>query len=232
MLIEHMYTQGQGVIISQAWRRLFEIRCPLVHELILEFFSTLRFREAVHDLDVAGALQFRLGGVRWRMSWREFILGMGLHTVEEIESVGFDAYRAESARQILVKGDLSAYWVGISYVGDFLGIIPFNTLIRNSRLRLCYRLISCSIVGRSQTTKKLTMTDLFYLRGMDVGFVNIPYLLARLAKRHAFWSLNEVIEDYCSDIHYAVSIKKDVAYLCLHFTTDHKGTRFNTPYPE
>ncbi|GKG60415.1 hypothetical protein Tco_0612016, partial [Tanacetum coccineum] len=46
---------------------------------------------------------------------------MGLHTAEEIESVGVGAYWAESVRQIPDKGDLSAYWVGISSVGDFLG---------------------------------------------------------------------------------------------------------------
>ncbi|GJX88410.1 hypothetical protein Tco_0340424, partial [Tanacetum coccineum] len=35
-----------------------------------------------------------------------------------------------------------------------------------------------------------------------------------------------------SGIQYAVSIKEDTTYLCLHFTKDHKGTRPNTPYPE
>ncbi|GJT09423.1 DNA-directed DNA polymerase [Tanacetum coccineum] len=38
--------------------------------------------------------------------------------------------------------------------------------------------------------------------------------------------------DYCSDIQYAVSIKEDTAYLCLHFTKDHEGNKINTPYPE
>nr|GEU66899.1 hypothetical protein [Tanacetum cinerariifolium] len=33
---------GQSVFTSQAWRQLFDIRGPLVHELILEFFSTFR----------------------------------------------------------------------------------------------------------------------------------------------------------------------------------------------
>ncbi|GJQ91656.1 hypothetical protein Tco_0002795 [Tanacetum coccineum] len=84
--------RGQSVFTSQAWRRLFEIQGSLVYELILEFFSTFRFEEEVLDLDTAGALQFQLEGVRRRMSWREFIMGMGLHTAEEIESVGFGAY--------------------------------------------------------------------------------------------------------------------------------------------
>ncbi|GJR49388.1 hypothetical protein Tco_1399909 [Tanacetum coccineum] len=44
---------------------------------------------------------------------------------------------------------------------------------------MCHRLIACSIAGRSHAPEKVTMTDLFYLRGLDVGSVNIPYLLAR-----------------------------------------------------
>nr|GEV75248.1 retrovirus-related Pol polyprotein from transposon TNT 1-94 [Tanacetum cinerariifolium] len=35
-------------------------------------------------------------------------------------------------------------------------------------------------------------------------------------------------EETNSDIQYAISIKEDIAYMCLHFTKDHKGTRFNT----
>nr|GEU29982.1 hypothetical protein [Tanacetum cinerariifolium] len=119
-------------------RRLFEIKGSLVHELILEFFSTFRFGEAMLNLDTVGALNFYLGGVRCRMSWKEFILGMGLYTAKEIN--------------------------------------PF--LIRDLILRLCHRLIACSI-ARSQASEKVTVTDLFYLRGMDVSSVNIPYLLAR-----------------------------------------------------
>ncbi|GKB68884.1 hypothetical protein Tco_0930296 [Tanacetum coccineum] len=48
-----------------------------------------------------------------------------------------------------------------------------------------YRLITCSIAGRSQAPEKVTVTILFYLRGMDVGSVNIPYLLARYLRRFA-----------------------------------------------
>ncbi|GJS15970.1 hypothetical protein Tco_0410442 [Tanacetum coccineum] len=108
------------------------------------------FGEVVVDLDMAGALQFQLGGVRHRMSWR----------------------------QISNKGDLSAYWSEISSNKDFLGTPPSYTLIRDSMMRLCHGLIACSIARRSQAPKKVTVTDLFYLRGMDIGSVNIPYLLA------------------------------------------------------
>ncbi|GKG51462.1 hypothetical protein Tco_0541846, partial [Tanacetum coccineum] len=33
--------------------------------------------------------------------------------------------------------------------------------------------------------EKVTVNDLFYLRGLDVGSVNIPYLLARYLRRFA-----------------------------------------------
>nr|GEY79436.1 hypothetical protein [Tanacetum cinerariifolium] len=54
------------------------------------------------------------------------------------------------------------------------------TSIRDLMLRSCHKIIACSIAGSSQTPNKVIVTDLFYLRGMDVRSVNIPYLLARL----------------------------------------------------
>nr|GEV06317.1 putative reverse transcriptase domain-containing protein [Tanacetum cinerariifolium] len=47
----------------------------------------------------------------------------------------------------------------------------------------CHRLIACSIAERSQALKNVTVTDLFYLRGMDVDSINIPYVLARYLRR-------------------------------------------------
>ncbi|GKC44040.1 hypothetical protein Tco_1061762 [Tanacetum coccineum] len=55
----------------------------------------------------------------------------------------------------------------------------------DSILRICHRLIACSIAGRSQAPEKVTVTDLFYLRGMDVDLVNVPYLLARYLRLFA-----------------------------------------------
>ncbi|GJX98746.1 hypothetical protein Tco_0355765, partial [Tanacetum coccineum] len=45
--------------------------------------------------------------------------------------------------------------------------------------------IAHNIAGRSQALEKATVTDLFYLRGLDVGSVNIPYLLAQYLRRFA-----------------------------------------------
>ncbi|GKD57932.1 hypothetical protein Tco_1291319, partial [Tanacetum coccineum] len=115
-----------------------------------------RFGEAVLDLDRDGALQFQLGGVR-RLRARDGSLIRG--------------------SECLLDRDLVC--------GGFSGYTPFYTLIRDSMLRLCHRLIACSIVGRSQAPEKVTVTDLFYLREMDVGSVNVPYLLARYLRLFA-----------------------------------------------
>ncbi|GJU42884.1 hypothetical protein Tco_1195841 [Tanacetum coccineum] len=70
MLMEHRDAQGHGVFISRAWRRLFEIQGLF------------------------------LGGDRYRMSWRQFILALGLHIVEEMETAGFGLYWAESGMDV------------------------------------------------------------------------------------------------------------------------------------
>nr|GEW57105.1 aldehyde dehydrogenase family 3 member F1-like [Tanacetum cinerariifolium] len=71
--------RGQSMFTSRAWRRLFEIRGPLVHELIMDFFSTFRFRESVLNLDTGGALQFHFGRVRRRISSTGDLLGTTLY---------------------------------------------------------------------------------------------------------------------------------------------------------
>ncbi|GJZ34297.1 putative reverse transcriptase domain-containing protein [Tanacetum coccineum] len=129
-------------------------RGPLVWELILEFLSTLRFREVLLYLDAPDTIQFQLGGAKIRLSWRQFILALGLHTREEMESLGFARYWSKIERMILGKGDLHDYWRSISTDGDFLGPSPSYTLIRDPMLRLCHRMMAHSIARRSQTPEK------------------------------------------------------------------------------
>ncbi|GKA76834.1 hypothetical protein Tco_0783295 [Tanacetum coccineum] len=52
-------------------------------------------------------------------------------------------------------------------------------------LRLCHKMMAHSTVGRSQAPEKVTVTNLFYLGGLDVGSINIPYLLACYLRRFA-----------------------------------------------
>ncbi|GJZ88995.1 hypothetical protein Tco_0660777 [Tanacetum coccineum] len=127
----------------------------------------------------------RLGRAKRRMSWRQFIVALGLHTGEEMESPDFARYWSKSERMIPGKGDLRDYWKDIFADGDFLGPPPSYTLIRDPVLRLCHRMMTHSIAGRSQAPEMVSVTDLFYLRGLDVRSVNIPYLLARYLRRIA-----------------------------------------------
>nr|GFA63643.1 hypothetical protein [Tanacetum cinerariifolium] len=85
ILMEHRDDSEVVVFTSQAWRRLFDTRRPLVRELILEFLSTLRFEVVLLDLDTPSTIQFQLGRAMRRMSQRQFILALGLHTAEEME---------------------------------------------------------------------------------------------------------------------------------------------------
>ncbi|GKD38915.1 hypothetical protein Tco_1259122 [Tanacetum coccineum] len=151
MLIEHQDDQGVSVFTSRAWRRLFDIIGPLVPELILEFFNT-------------------------HMSWREFILTLGLPTNVEMQTAGSGTYWARSAKQIPNKGDLRDYWIGISSARDFLGTSPLYTMIQDPILRLCHRLIACSTARRSQAP------ELFSTRKKSVAHIFRGQFVARLAE--------------------------------------------------
>ncbi|GKE97424.1 hypothetical protein Tco_0020775, partial [Tanacetum coccineum] len=102
-----------------------------------------------------------------------------VHRVHVFDFGGLLDLMAEGLSGRMLMEHRDAQGVGISSAGDFLGTVTSYTAIRDPILRLCDRLISCSIAGRSQAPKKVTVTDLFYLRGVDVGSVNVPYLLAR-----------------------------------------------------
>ncbi|GKE92393.1 hypothetical protein Tco_1573488, partial [Tanacetum coccineum] len=169
---------GQALFTSHAWRRLFELRAPLVQEFMLEFFRTCRMSDTEMGLDVADTLCFQLDETRRRMTWRQFILALGLHSEEEMAEAGFGAYWPSSERVIPDKGDLRDYWMEISSDGDLLGPVPSYVHIRDPVRRLCHMMIACSISGRVQGAEKVTRVYLFYLRIMDRGTANVPYLLA------------------------------------------------------
>ncbi|GJS80695.1 hypothetical protein Tco_0730576 [Tanacetum coccineum] len=139
---------GEALFTSHAWRRLFEVSGLLVREFILEFLSTCRMSDTEMGLDVVDTLCFQLGGVRRRMTWRQFILALGLHSKEEIAEPGFGAYWTGSERVIPDKGDLRDYWMEMSSDRDFLGPALSFVHIRDPVRRLCHRMIACSISGR------------------------------------------------------------------------------------
>ncbi|GKD51881.1 hypothetical protein Tco_1280857 [Tanacetum coccineum] len=187
-----VYTRddGQEVFVSHAWRRLFEIQAPLVQEFILEFFSTCRIGSEM-GLDMADNLCFHLGGARRSMTWRQFILALGLHTVEEMVKDGFGAYWLGSGRVTPNKGDFSDYWVEISSGRDFLRGAPSYTYIRDSVRRLCHRhakgrksgvgLFRGHFIGRLAHHFGLVSDD--GLRGLSIMTRELPMIdMGRLVK--------------------------------------------------
>ncbi|GKB23264.1 hypothetical protein Tco_0862665 [Tanacetum coccineum] len=109
---------------------------------------------------------------------------IGLHTAEEMAEDGFSAYWLGSERVLPNKGDLSDYWVKISFGKNFLRGAPSYTYIRGPVRRLCHELISYIISRRGQAPEKVIVTDLFYLHSMDREAANVPYLLAQYLFRH------------------------------------------------
>ncbi|GJT45634.1 hypothetical protein Tco_0954349 [Tanacetum coccineum] len=200
-----VYTGGEGqqVFVSYAWRRLFRIRSPLVCEFILEFLSTCRISDTEMGLDVAYTLCFQLGGVRRRMTWRQFILALVLHTEQEMAEAGFGAYWDGSERLIPDKGDLRDYWVKISSDRDFLGTAPSYVLIRDLVRRLCHRMIAYNISGRGQAPEKVTGINLLYLRSIDRGTTNVLHLfmqylfIGRLAMHFGLLGRLNIYSRYC-----------------------------------
>ncbi|GJV50501.1 hypothetical protein Tco_1440713 [Tanacetum coccineum] len=143
----HQYLRYEGLHYTDADIADFEARLAKIY---------MREVHRVQVFDIGGLLDLMVDGLSARMLMEHR-----------------DAQGADSARQVPDKGDLRDCWIRISFAGDFLSIAPSYTAIRNPILRLCHRLIACSIAGRSHASEKVTVTDLFYLGGMDVGSVNI-----------------------------------------------------------
>nr|GEY84794.1 hypothetical protein [Tanacetum cinerariifolium] len=108
-----------------------------------------------------------------------------VHRVQVFDFRGLPDMTAEELRGRMLMEHVDAQRQSISFVGDFHGTDLSYTSIKDSILRLCHRLIACSIAGRSQAPEKVTVTDLFYLRGIDVDSVNVSYLLARYLRLFA-----------------------------------------------
>ncbi|GKE63829.1 hypothetical protein Tco_1514196 [Tanacetum coccineum] len=169
-------------------------RHPWLRYQIKEYTEEIRRTEMRQDLAVrlriiySGEGQQVFASHTWRrrrMTWRQFILALGLHTEQEMAEAGFGAYWAGSDRLIPDKGDLRDYWMEISSDKCFLGPAPSYVLIRDLVRRLCHRMIAYSISGRGQAPEKVTGVDLFYLRSMDRGTANVPHLLAQYLFKHA-----------------------------------------------
>ncbi|GJT67940.1 hypothetical protein Tco_1019420 [Tanacetum coccineum] len=151
--------EGQQVFVSHAWRRLFGIRGPLVREFILEFLSTCRMSDTI--MDIASLIPvFPVGGLEEDALRSSFILSFKGNTRAGDGKAGFGAMETSWAPPLLM----------------------FCNETCESAI---HRMIAYSISGRGQAPEKVTGIDLFYLRSMDCGTINVPHLLAQYLFRHA-----------------------------------------------
>nr|GEW21379.1 hypothetical protein [Tanacetum cinerariifolium] len=160
----HYQVEGYTEEIVHDFEQMLEIifgrQVNLVHTLDFKGL-TLNMRQDLAErlrMVYTGDDGQELRGARRSMTWRQFILDLGLHTAEEMAEDGFGAYWLESERVIPDKRDLSDYWVEISSGRDFLRGAPSYTYIIDPVRRPCH--------------------------SIDRGGANVPYLLAQYLFRH------------------------------------------------
>ncbi|GKC68206.1 hypothetical protein Tco_1100804, partial [Tanacetum coccineum] len=134
--IRHSYEQRLETIWSRPVNRVhvldFDGLTPeMRHDLAvrLRMVYSKEGQQVMSDtkmgLDVADTLCFHLRDVRRRMTWRRFILALGLHTEQEMAEAG-----------------------------DFLGPAPSYVLIQDPVRRLCHKMIAYSISGRGRHLRR------------------------------------------------------------------------------
>ncbi|GJS48756.1 hypothetical protein Tco_0598877 [Tanacetum coccineum] len=112
MLMEHRDEAGDSVFTSRAWRRMFDIKGPLV------------------ELGGVMSGKFISLGITQEEEMRRAGFGLWFTSAESARNRSSDL------------GDLRNYWMGILSAGDFLGTAPSYTLNRDLILRLCHRLFA------------------------------------------------------------------------------------------
>ncbi|GJR89125.1 hypothetical protein Tco_0213136 [Tanacetum coccineum] len=101
---------------------------------------------------------------------------------------------------------------------DSLCEINLKIINKNKILKTKRDLLEKEILELNEKIKKLE-------RGKEIDIALIMEYLVNISKRRAFWSLNKyILKINDSDYQYAVSIKEDTAYPCLHSPKTTKET--------
>ncbi|GJZ84302.1 hypothetical protein Tco_0649641 [Tanacetum coccineum] len=110
--IVHNYEQRLETIFSRSvnqvhvldFARLIEGRRQNLAGRLRRVYTGDEGQELMSDtemgLDVADTLCFYFGGVRCKMTWRQFIMALGLYTVEEMAEDGFGAYWRQAPEKV------------------------------------------------------------------------------------------------------------------------------------
>ncbi|GKC71380.1 hypothetical protein Tco_1117263, partial [Tanacetum coccineum] len=118
-----------------------------------------------------------------------------------------------------------------SFVNVVLSEIPkakvnFRTLVNKKHVEDSDFVLPLDIIMAIQHRYENSLVG--YFVGKSVAFPCIQNYVSNT------WSINwysmKIFEDYCSDNQYAISIKEDMAYMCLHLLKTIKETRSNTSY--
>nr|GEW48020.1 reverse transcriptase domain-containing protein [Tanacetum cinerariifolium] len=217
---------------SPTYGRVFDNRGPLVRELILEFLSTLRFGQGLLDMDALGTIQFQLGGGKRCLSRREFILALKLHTGEEIDSMlrlchrmmaHSIAGRSQAPEKICDEFRDTFAWVPVRPTrqeGDAGGVAEEASVASGRGDE------DEEMPQAVPTTRRIQSERIVRLE--EEVHVIIEYLVKIDQKTCILKHKQRYFEDYCSDDQYAISIKEDTAYPCLHSPKTTKETRSDT----
>ena len=76
---------SEVLFMSEAWRKVFDIRENVYKELCLEIYSTFSFDETIGDdkIMTENSIFFRLGGRKHSMTLARFGVALGLY-IEEV----------------------------------------------------------------------------------------------------------------------------------------------------
>ncbi|GKB20408.1 hypothetical protein Tco_0854331 [Tanacetum coccineum] len=127
--------------------RLANIYYRKIHQIqVLDFARLSEINKGDGDLDMTERLRMQHRGDDGEVLFMTFIWRELLE--EEMQTEGFRAYWEAGLRRIATKAYLINYWTMNASEGDFLGLPPSYTLIREPLRRLCHRLITFTISSR------------------------------------------------------------------------------------
>ncbi|GKD72050.1 hypothetical protein Tco_1330332 [Tanacetum coccineum] len=148
-----------------------EMRQDLAVRLRMVYSGEGQMSDIVMDLDTVDTLCFQLGGVRRRMTWRQFILALGLHTEDFLGPSPSYVLIRDPVRRLCHK--MISYSISAQYLfrhaegrksgarlsgGHFIGCLAMHFgLVSDERLR-----------GLQVVTRELLLIDLHELRRLHI----------------------------------------------------------------
>lgn len=131
-----------------AWFRMFEIVEPVIPEYVREFLASVDFSDDVVNL-TDNCFYFQLGGMRYSLTMKEFILTLRLYTENEMNSTEFPKYYEYCWRTKPENYDPTHYFCSISTASSYNSRHPPSyKLIKSPIRRLVHRLIALSVKAR------------------------------------------------------------------------------------